>query len=212
MHQMARTSTLMFERIDQRMTALANVGRAPRLVAQHRRAAFTLMLALSVISLGAGAMSLAIFTDTSASTGTFTSGTIDITSSPTVAFTVGAMMPGDNNTQALTIANAGTGALRYSLATVATNALGAALTLTVRTQGTSCAAFDGTTVLAATALNGAAIGSPTQGADTGDRALAAATSEALCFRVSLPLATGNALQGISSAVTFTFDAEQTANN
>ena len=171
MHQMARTSTLMLERIDQRMTALANVGRAPRLVAQHRRAAFTLMLALSVISLGAGAMSLAIFTDTSASTGTFTSGTIDVTSSPTVAFTVGAMMPGDNNTLALTIANAGTGALRYSLATVATNTLGDTLTLTVKTLGANCTAFDGTTVLAATVLDGAAIGSPTQGADSGDRVL-----------------------------------------
>jgi hypothetical protein len=34
----------------------------------------------------------------------------------------------------------------------------------------------------------------------------------LCFRVSLPLATDNTAQGISSAVTFTFDAEQTANN
>jgi hypothetical protein len=169
-------------------------------------------LGLSVISLGAGAMSLAIFTDTAASTGTFTSGTIDITSSPTVAFTVGAMMPGDSNTQALTISNAGTGALRYSLTTVATNTLGTALTLTVRTLGTSCAAFDGTSVLAATPLNGASIGNPAQGADSGDRTLAAASNEVLCFRVSLPLATANALQGISSNVTFTFDAEQTANN
>jgi predicted ribosomally synthesized peptide with SipW-like signal peptide len=184
----------------------------PRLVSRHRHVALAAVLSLSVVSLGAGAMSLAIFTDTTTSTGTFTSGTIDITSSPTVAFTISAMMPGDNNTQALTIANAGTGVFRYSLATVATNALGSALTLTVKTVGTSCAAFDGTSVLAATALNGAAIGNPAQGADAGDRVLAAATNEVLCFRVGLPLATGNALQGISSAVTFTFDAEQTANN
>jgi len=194
------------------MTTLSRVARAPRLVTQHQRLAIAAVLGLSVISLSAGAISLAIFTDTAGSTGTFTSGTIDITSSPTVAFTVGAMMPGDANTQALTTANAGTGALRYSLTTVATNTLGDALTLTVKTEGTNCAAFDGTTVLAATALDGAAIGSPTQGADTGDRVLAAATNEVLCFRVSLPLATGNGLQGISSSVTFTFDAEQTANN
>lgn len=194
------------------MTAFARVARAPSRVSRHRRVALALLLGLSVVSLGAGAMSLAIFTDTAASTGTFTSGTIDITSSPTVAFTVSAMMPGDADTQALTIANAGTGALRYSLTTVATNTLGDALTLTVKTQGTNCTAFDGTTVLAATTLNGAPIGSPAQGADSGDRVLAAATSEVLCFRVSLPPATGNALQGISSSVTFTFDAEQTANN
>jgi spore coat-associated protein N len=194
------------------MTALARVAQAPRLVSRHRRLALAAVLGLSVVSIGAGVMSLAIFTDTAASTGTFTSGTIDITSSPTVAFTVGAMMPGDANTQALTIANGGTGALRYSLTTVATNTLGTALTLTVKTLGTNCTTFDGTTVLAATALNGAAIGNPAQGADSGDRVLAAATSEVLCFRVSLPLATGNGLQGISSSVTFTFDAEQTANN
>lgn len=194
------------------MTAPSSIAREPGRALRHRPLALALLVGLSVVSLGAGAMTLAIFTDSAASTGTFTSGTIDITSSPTVAFTVSAMMPGDANTQALTIANAGTGELRYSLATVATNTLGDTLTLTVKTVGTSCATFDGTTVLAATVLDGAAIGSPTQGADSGDRVLAAATNEVLCFRVSLPLATGNALQGISSAVTFTFDAEQTANN
>ena len=194
------------------MTVVSRIAAGPKLVARHQRFALAAALGLSVISLGAGAMSLAIFTDSAASTGTFTSGTIDITSSPTVAFTVAAMMPGDNNTAALTIANAGTGALRYSLTTVATNTLGTALTLTVKTLGTSCAAFDGTSVLTATALTGAAIGNPAQGADSGDRVLAAATNEVLCFRVSLPLATGNSAQGISSTVTFTFDAEQTANN
>jgi hypothetical protein len=194
------------------MTALPGIARRSSVVSRRKGIALAAVLGLSIISLSAGAMSLAIFTDTSSATGTFTSGTIDITSSPAVAFTVGAMMPGDNNTQALTIANAGTGALRYSLTTVATNTLGAALTLTVKSLGTSCATFDGTTVLAATALNGAALGNPTQGADSGDRTLAAATNEVLCFRVSLPLTTGNAMQGISSTVTFTFDAEQTANN
>lgn len=178
----------------------------------RRRGALALLLGLTAVSLGAGMFSLAVFTDTTASSGTFASGTIDITSTPTVAFTVSGMVPGDTNTQTLTIANAGTAALRYSLATVATNTLGDALTLTIRTQGTSCAAFDGTVVLAATALDGAGFGSATMGAQTGDRNLAAATSEVLCFRVSLPLATLNALQGQSSSATFTFDAEQTANN
>ena len=63
-------------------------------------ASWPAILGLSVLSVGAGAMSLAIFTDTAASTGTFAAGTVDITSSPTVAFTVAAMMPGDTNTQA----------------------------------------------------------------------------------------------------------------
>jgi hypothetical protein len=124
------------------------------------------------------------------------------------------MMPGDTATQALTVSNAGTGDLRYSISVGATNALGAALQLTIKTQdgGGGCAAFTGTSVLAATTLNGAAVGSPVQGAQAGDRNLAAGTSEVLCLRVSLALSTGNALQGVSSAATFTFDAEQTANN
>jgi spore coat-associated protein N len=178
----------------------------------RRRPILAALLGLTVVGLGAGAFSLAIFTDTAASTGSFASGTIDITSSPAVAYNVSAMMPGDASTATMTIANAGTAQLRYAMSTTATTALGAALQLTVKTQGTSCAAFDGTTVLAATSLSGAAIGSNTQGAQAGDRTLAAAANEVLCFRVSLPLTSGNTLQGLTSAVTFTFDAEQTANN
>ncbi len=98
------------------------------------------------------------------------------------------------------------------MSTTATTALGTALQLTVKTQGTSCAAFDGTTIVNGVALNGAAIGNPAQGAQAGDRTLAAASNEVLCFRVILPIASGNTLQGLTSAVTFTFDAEQTANN
>lgn len=179
---------------------------------RHRRGVVALLLGLTTLSLGAGLYSLAIFTDTDAASGTFATGTIDIESSPTVAFTIGTMVPGDASTQALTIDNAGTAPLRYALTTTATNALGDALTLTVKTLGTGCVAFDGTSVLAATSLDGAAVGNPAQGADAGDRTLAAAASEILCFRVSLPLAADDTLQGATSTATFTFDAEQTANN
>ncbi len=179
---------------------------------RRRRGILALLLGLTTISLGAGMFSLAIFTDSDASTGTFTSGTVDINSNPTVAFTVTDMVPGDTDTAALTISNDGTADLRYALSTVATNALGDTLTLTVKTQGTDCATFDGSTVLAATALDGAAIGSPAQGDDTDDRTLLAGDDEVLCFRVTLPLATGNSAQGESSSATFTFDAEQVDNN
>lgn len=170
------------------------------------------LLATTIVAVGAGAFSLAIFTDTAATTGSFASGTIDITSNPAVAYTVTAMLPGDTSTATMTIANGGTAQLRYSLTTTATTALGTALQLTVKTVGTNCATFDGATVLAAVGLNGAAIGSATQGAQAGDRILNAAANEVLCFQVSLPLASGNTLQGLTSAVTFTFDAEQVANN
>jgi hypothetical protein len=42
--------------------------------------------------------------------------------------------------------------------------------------------------------------------------MAVNTSETLCFRVNLPLATGNGFQSATTTATFTFDAEQTANN
>lgn len=178
----------------------------------YRRGLLAATLGLTVLTLGAGVFSLAIFTDTAASTGSFASGTVDITSSPAVAFTVSNMLPGDSNTQPLTIANAGSAQFRYAMTTTATTALGTALQLTVKTLGTGCATFDGTSVLAATTLNGALIGDTTPGDDTGDRVLNGATNEVLCFRVSLPGGTLNAIQGLTSAVTFTFDAEQVANN
>jgi hypothetical protein len=181
-------------------------------VRRRRRGLLAALLSLTVITLGAGVFSLAIFTDSAASTGSFATGTIDITSSPTVAFTVSNMMPGDKNTQALTIANAGTATLRYAMVSAATNVLGSTLQLEVKTLGTNCATFDGTTIAGPTTLNGALIGDVTPGDQGADRVLAAATNEVLCFRVSLPWATGNALQNTNSAVTFTFSAEQTANN
>ena len=56
------------------------------------------------------------------------------------------------------------------------------------------------------------IGSPTQGAQAGDRTLNASASEVLCTQVALPLSTGNAFQGLTTTATFGFDAEQTSNN
>jgi hypothetical protein len=181
---------------------------------RRRRGIVALLAAVSLLTIGAGTMSLAQFTDSTTSTWSFTTGTIDISTNPAVFTSITAMMPGDVSTQALTVTNGGTGDLRYSMATVATNALGTQLQLTIKTQdgGGGCAAFTGTSVLAATALNGAGFGSNAQGANAGDRNLAAGASEVLCFRVSLALSTGNAFQGVSSAATFTFDAEQTANN
>ena len=55
-------------------------------------------------------------------------------------------------------------------------------------------------------------GNPAQGNQAGDRSLAAAANEQLCFVATLPLATGNAFQNATTTVSFTFDAEQTKNN
>jgi hypothetical protein len=181
---------------------------------RRRRGIVALLGALSLMTLGAGSISLAQFTDSAQSTWAFSTGTIDISTSPTVLAAVTAMMPGDTETQALTVTNAGSGDLRYAMSTAATGALGDQLQLEIREEDTGggCAAFSGAGVVAATGLDGAAFGSPAQGPDAGDRDLAAGASEVLCFRVSLPLSTGDTFQGANSDATFSFAAEQTANN
>jgi spore coat-associated protein N len=180
---------------------------------RRRRGIVALLGAISMLTIGAGSISLAQFTDTAGATWNFTAGTIDISVNPTALAAINPMMPGDVNTQKLVVTNSGTGDLRYAISVAATNALGSALQLAIRVDnGTNCATFTGTLVLATTTLNGAAVGLPAQGADAGDRNLAAGANESLCFRVSLPLSTGNASQGATSVATFTFDAEQTANN
>ena len=55
-------------------------------------------------------------------------------------------------------------------------------------------------------------GDVAQGFQAGDRTLIAGASENLCVLVALPLATGNAYQSATTTATFTFNAEQTANN
>ena len=178
-----------------------------------RRGRFTALLALGVVSgsLGAGALSLAIFTDSQAVTGNaFATGTVDISTTPATAlFSVSSMMPGDTSSQTILVDNAGTGALRYAISTAVVSGptLAAQIQLDIY-AGATCTG----TALYSGALNVAAVGSNAQGPDAGDRALAGGANETLCFKATLPLSTGNTFQNTSTSVTFTFDAEQTANN
>jgi spore coat-associated protein N len=176
-----------------------------------------LVIGLLTASVTAAALSLAIFTSTAAVTGNgFTTGTIVLSTNPATALlTAGSMVPGDTVAGTLVVSNAGTAQLRYAMTSASTNADGKGLmnqlALTVKTLGTSCAAFDGATLYTG-ALSTAAFGNPAQGAQAGDRTLNAASSETLCFQANLPLATGDAFQGAATTATFTFSAEQTANN
>jgi hypothetical protein len=181
---------------------------------KRRRGIIALLTALAALTLGAGSFSLAQFTDQDTSTWSFTAGSIDIDSETTVGANVTGMMPGDVVTDDLVVSNLGTQPLRYAMTTAATNTLGSALTVEVRTAvAGSCASFTGTVLVpAGTTLNGAAFGSNAQGNQAGDRTLAGTTSETLCFRVTLPLSASTTLQGVTSVATFTFDAEQTVNN
>ncbi len=187
-----------------------------------------LYIALLVVGVLAGApwaVTHAIWTD-SADVGanTFSTGSVDIATTPTTALvTFSDMAPSDSVTNDLVVSNDGTLELRYAISSAATNAdakgLKDQLTLTIKTidvttPGTPCDDFDGTQLYSGDldSTAGKLVGDSAQGADTGDRTLAASGSETLCFRVSLPSGTDNTFQSAATTATFTFDAEQTSSN
>lgn len=189
-----------------------------------------ILASLAVLALAGGIFtfaSLALFTDQEIEAANdFSTGSIDlVTTAPgLVVITMTDMAPGDEVTGPLNVANAGTLEFRYSLESVTTeNVLAAELDLTIREGVTTCDDAnwdaDGTVVYATGDLGAnpgplAIFGDPAQtpGGDPGDRVLAAGANEDLCFNVTLPLAATNASQGLATTATFTFDAEQTANN
>ncbi len=180
---------------------------------RRRRGLIALLLTLSIGTLGAGLFSLAYFTDSDTSTGSFSSGTIILNLSTATVFNVSGMFPGDVQNATLTLTNAGTGQLRYSMTSAVNSgpSLAGQLTAVVKSKGTSCATFDGTTLYSG-ALGGAAFGDPSVTGTVGDPTLNSGNNTDLCFRVTMPALTGNTFQGASTSVTFTFDSEQTANN
>jgi len=189
------------------------------------------LTAVTVAGLSAATMfSLALYTDQETDDNTFTTGTIilDATKIDALSLTTSALMPGDAVRSPVTVENDGSAQLRYAVSQTSTNAdtlaLRDALLLVVKTEDTGGGAFgtdgdycddaNGTELHASAALGAASnlVGDPTQGSQSGDRTLNAAASEVLCFYVSLAISAPNSTQGATTTTTFTFDAEQTANN
>lgn len=202
----------------------------PRRERRRRRGLLALLMAGTALISAAGAtMSLAQFTSTVPVGGNgFTTGTIVLGVIPATAIlSSGAMMPGDSVPalvpgQAVTVSNTGTAQLRYAISGTSTDAdgkhLNTQLLIIVRqpdgNAGNSCTLFNGNVLFSAVVPTAGVkmVGDPTQGFQAGDRTLNNGTSETLCFKASLPLATGDGYQGATSIYTFTFNAEQTANN
>lgn len=191
-------------------------GRSGRLV-MIALLAGALITSVLVISTGA------LFTDAqSVGSNIFSTGTVDISTSPTSAIiSLSAMAPGDTVTAPVTVSNAGTMQLRYAIRSTTTeNLLAAQLDLTIKTGVTACNSsgfsLDGTVIYGAGDAGNTGglnlVGNPSQGAQAGDRTLNAAVNEVLCIQVSLPSATGNSYQGLTTTATLEFLAEQTANN
>ena len=155
---------------------------------------------------------------------TFIGGSLDIALTPegpaAIAISFTNMVPGDSVTRPVLVANVGSVDFRYSMTSVATNTDGRALkdqlVFTIKTAdgGGGCTAFTGTTIYTGDldSSTGKILGDPATGAQPGDRNLASSLSETLCFRGALPTTAGNIYQSATTTATFTFDAEQTANN
>ncbi len=182
---------------------------------RRRRMLAAMLLASSLATVGAGAMSLAVFTDSQASTGAWAAGSIVLGVNPTTAFKVNGILPGDSGTQIIGVTNSGTAQLRYSLGSAVSDAdgkhLAANMNLVITTGSVASGACTGTVVYSGT-LDHAGFGSAATGADPGDRDLDAGATENLCFGWSLPLAAGDGLQTAATNATFTFASEQTAHN
>ncbi len=182
---------------------------------------------IAVLAVTVGLLSLsvlALFTDTaSVPANTFATGTVDISTSPTTALlTFSNMAPGDAVVNPITVSNDGSLQLRYAITSTTTeNTLAAQLDMTIKSGVTTCTTggfdTDGAVLYGPADLGSTTgdnvVGDPAQGDDPpGDRTLAASASEVLCFKVSLPTATGNSFQGLTTTATFDFQSEQTTNN
>lgn len=183
-------------------------------------AALLLLIVAGVL----GARISALFTDgETVSANDFDTGDLDLTVAPATAVVVySGMIPGDVVTAPLTVTNAGSAGLRYSMdSTTTEDLLAAQLDLTVKVGVLSCtnAGFGGSgtvvygpNLLLGSTLTTAVFGSPATGDDPGDRTLAGGANEELCLRVELPITSDNSYQGRSTTATFSLDAEQTGNN
>ena len=167
----------------------------------------------SVLGIG-GIGTLAAWTDQStATTGTFSTGTIDLKlgSTPadnnpaafTTAFALANMKPGDSKQATLQVNNSGTVPFTYTISGTATNSasanqLGHDMALLIYPTS-DCS---GTTVLNSST-------DKFTFSATAPRALAAGANETLCFKATLPSNADTALQGQSTVGTFTFVATTT---
>lgn len=180
---------------------------------KRRRALVAILLGASLLTLGAGSMSLAVFTDTDTAGGAWSTGSIVLGVQPNTTFGAEDILPGDKGEQDITVSNTGTGRLRYAVAVDPalsddSDGLAAQMDLVI---------YDGTCAVKGAALytgslRGAALGDSAQGDDTGDREIAAGGDDRLCFAWELPLTTNDDFQLTTTTMVFAFEAEQTKNN
>lgn len=176
-----------------------------------------LLLGLMVVGLLGGLASggtLASFTSSAASPeNPFSAGTLEIGAGLAAGSTlsVGNLVPGDLFTAQLTVQNHGSLPQVYAMTTATSGdaPLASALQVTIRTKTLNpCGAQDGAILYGPGSLATAAIGNPAVRNQPGNRTLVPTAREDLCFAVQFPANAAWSLQGKSTAVTFSFLAQQ----
>jgi spore coat-associated protein N len=185
---------------------------APARRRRRRRMLVAMLLASSLATVGAGAMSLAVFTNSTDASGDWTTGSITLGVSPNPVFHVTGILPGDSGQQTLVVSNTGSGDLRYAMTSTSDNADGLGLAAQMQMTITDEACGTPGTTLYTGSLDGAFFGNPAQGADLNDQTVTVGNSQSLCFAWSFPLASDTTYQGATTTTTFSFDAEQTLHN
>ncbi len=207
------------------------MSRKPRITGRQLRigAASAALVGLSAVSL-VNLASSALLTDSkTAGAATVTSGNVSLALGSTTFsnLAASASAPGDAKYTLLTVTNAGSLQMRYAatLTWSTSNALTQAMqfgVIKVATSGSTCdgtlswaTAVDNTTYLAkdvtASGTSIALFGDSAAGSDSGDRTLAASGVEYLCVRALEP-SSYSTNTVVSSNLSLTFTAEQTANN
>lgn len=194
----------------------AGTGRANGIRSVRVRA----LLCLGLLGGLAATTSSAYWTDDVGITGTtLTAGVLDLTVNDADPFTaatalsMSAMVPGSTSAQVLTVKNAGTAPLTYTLsgglsgANAVQFAAASALRLTVVLDGTKSGSGATSTCTGGTVIHG-----PTPLTTSGTTlilsrrpaaALAPAATESLCVQLTLDVAAPSTLQGLTTNVAFT---------
>ncbi|MFT4009139.1 MAG: SipW-dependent-type signal peptide-containing protein [Nocardioidaceae bacterium] len=166
------------------------------------------VLALGLVA-GLGATgTMAAWTDeATATSGMFSTGTVDILlgspladDNPTdfsTGFAMTDMAPGSSQDAVLQVNNAGTLPVTYALSSASTGTLGSALTISVYASTSGATSCTGTALASGTASSASLLTA---------RALAAGASEYLCFRAALPASADSSVAGTSATLTLTFTA------
>ncbi len=167
-----------------------------------------------VLSVGATGTYAAWTDSVSVSGTTLSSGTIDlkVDNSDTVttftALSLAAMVPGNTSAGVLTVKNAGTAPLRYSVDATATNGdgkgLGAALVVKVTADAVTTGSAPAVTCAGSALASTGTTFSTNLVSSAAPRLLAAGASETLCLQAGLSLSAVTGLQGATTSVSLAF--------